>query len=85
MIYGYARMSTDGQTIEAQVAALTAAGAAKVFREKIADTTADRPQLKKLVAALAYGDVVTVRHTAMNLRHSAKPGKSLKVRRNVAG
>lgn len=32
MIYGYARVSTDGQTVGAQVATLTAAGAAKVFR-----------------------------------------------------
>jgi hypothetical protein len=29
-----------------------------VFREKITGTTADRPQLKKLMAALAPGDVV---------------------------
>ena len=33
MIYGYARVSTDGQSVEAQVAALTAAGAVKVYRE----------------------------------------------------
>jgi Resolvase, N terminal domain len=31
--YGYARVSTDGQSVDAQVAALTAAGAEKVFRE----------------------------------------------------
>jgi hypothetical protein len=33
MIYGYARVSTDGQSVEAQVAELTAAGASKVFSE----------------------------------------------------
>src|SRR4051794_36545778 len=33
MIYGYARVSTDGQSVDAQVAALTAAGAGRVFRE----------------------------------------------------
>jgi DNA invertase Pin-like site-specific DNA recombinase len=33
MIYGYARVSTDGQRVAAQVAALNAAGADKVFRE----------------------------------------------------
>ena len=33
MIYGYARVSTDGQSVEAQVAALTATGAVKVYRE----------------------------------------------------
>ncbi|HYQ21484.1 MAG TPA: recombinase family protein, partial [Xanthobacteraceae bacterium] len=31
MIYGYARVSTDGQSVAAQVAALRAAGAGKVF------------------------------------------------------
>jgi hypothetical protein len=31
MIYGYAIVSTDGQTVAAQVATLTAAGVAKVF------------------------------------------------------
>jgi DNA invertase Pin-like site-specific DNA recombinase len=34
-IFGYARVSTDGQTLDAQVAQLSAAGATKVFREKI--------------------------------------------------
>ena len=33
MIYGYARVSTDGQSVAAQVQQLTAAGASKVFRE----------------------------------------------------
>ena len=32
----------------------------KVFREKITGTTADRPQLRKLMAALAHGDVVII-------------------------
>jgi hypothetical protein len=31
-----------------------------VFREKITGTTADRPQLRKLMAALAPGDVVII-------------------------
>jgi hypothetical protein len=31
-----------------------------VFREKITGTTADRPQLRKLMAALAHGDVVII-------------------------
>jgi hypothetical protein len=37
---------------------LKATGCEKVFREKITGTTADRPQLKKLMKALAPGDVV---------------------------
>ena len=33
MIYGYARVSTDGQSVNAQIRQLRAAGASKVFRE----------------------------------------------------
>ncbi len=58
MIYGYARVSTRTQDLTGPVAQLKAAGCAKIFREKITGTTADRPQLKKLVAVLAPGDVV---------------------------
>ena len=60
MIYGYARVSTEAQDLTGATAQLKAAGCQKIYREKIAGTTADRPQLKKLVAALGYGDVVIV-------------------------
>src|SRR5271165_2789389 len=60
MIYGYARVSTDAQDLTSQLAQLKAAGCEKVFREKITGTTADRPQLKKLMAALTHGDVVII-------------------------
>src|ERR1700676_3493454 len=58
MIYGYARVSTDAQDLSSQRAQLTAAGCEKVFSEKITGTTADRPQLKKLMGVLTAGDVV---------------------------
>jgi DNA invertase Pin-like site-specific DNA recombinase len=58
MIYGYARVSTAAQDETGQVRQLKAAGCEKVFREKITGTTADRPQLAKLMKALAQGDVV---------------------------
>jgi len=58
MIYGYARVSTAAQDETGQVRQLKAAGCGKVFREKITGTTADRPQLKRLMKALAPGDVV---------------------------
>jgi DNA invertase Pin-like site-specific DNA recombinase len=58
MIYGYARVSTDAQDLTIQLAQLKTAGCEKTFREKITGTTADRPQLRKLLAALAPGDVV---------------------------
>ena len=57
MIYGYARVSTDGQSVEAQVAALTVAGAGKVFREVASGAKTDRAQLRRLLDA---GDVLTV-------------------------
>jgi DNA invertase Pin-like site-specific DNA recombinase len=60
MIYGYARVSTDAQDLTGQLAQLKAAGCEKVFREKVTGATADRPQLKKLIAALAHGDVVII-------------------------
>ena len=58
MIYGYARVSTAAQDETGQVRQLKAAGCEKVFREKITGTTADRPQLAKLMKVLAPGDVV---------------------------
>jgi DNA invertase Pin-like site-specific DNA recombinase len=59
-IYGYARVSMDGQTLDAQVAQLKGAGAEKVFREKVSGARADRPELARLMRALSPGDVVLV-------------------------
>jgi DNA invertase Pin-like site-specific DNA recombinase len=59
-IYGYARVSTDGQTVAAQVAELTAAGAAKVFHETASGARTDRPELAKLMKRLESGDTVLV-------------------------
>jgi DNA invertase Pin-like site-specific DNA recombinase/predicted nucleotidyltransferase len=59
-IYGYARVSTDGQTLDAQVAALTAAGAAPVFRETASGAKTDRRELAKAVRALESGDTLLV-------------------------
>jgi DNA invertase Pin-like site-specific DNA recombinase len=53
MIYGYARVSTDGQSVEAQVAALTAAGVIKVYRKVASGAQTDRPQLRQVLARLA--------------------------------
>jgi DNA invertase Pin-like site-specific DNA recombinase len=60
MIVGYARVSTDGQTLGAQQSALTANGAEKVFAEKISGAITDRKQLSKAIAALGNGDVFLV-------------------------
>ena len=60
MIYGYARVSTDGQTVAAQIAELTAAGAVRVFRETASGAKSDRKELARAVAALDPGDVLMV-------------------------
>lgn len=60
IIYGYARVSTDGQSVKAQVAALRAAGAAEVFREVARGAKTDRAQLRKVLGQLEAGDVLLV-------------------------
>jgi hypothetical protein len=60
MKYGYARESTDGQSVDAQVRQLTKAGYKKVFREVASGAKTDRAQLRKLLAQLEEGDVLTV-------------------------
>jgi DNA invertase Pin-like site-specific DNA recombinase len=55
-VIGYARVSTDGQTLDSQQSALLAAGAEKVFAEKISGAVTDRKALAKAIAALSAGD-----------------------------
>jgi DNA invertase Pin-like site-specific DNA recombinase len=60
MKYGYARVSTDGQSVDAQVRQLTKAGCKKVFRETASGAKTDRAQLRKALDALGDGDVFMV-------------------------
>jgi DNA invertase Pin-like site-specific DNA recombinase len=60
MIYGYARVSTEGQSYEAQLVQLEAAGCAKVFAETASGARSDRAELAKLMKVLAPGDVLMV-------------------------
>jgi DNA invertase Pin-like site-specific DNA recombinase len=60
MKYGYARVSTDGQSVDAQVRQLTKAGCKKVFREVASGAKTDRAQLRRLLDVLDAGDVLTV-------------------------
>jgi DNA invertase Pin-like site-specific DNA recombinase len=60
-VYGYARVSTEGQTLAAQEGQLTEAGAAKVFSEKVSGAGADgRKALARALARLKPGDVLMV-------------------------
>ena len=60
MIIGYARVSTDGQTLDAQLASLKAAGAERIFSEKIFGAVTDRKALAKAISALGHGDILLV-------------------------
>jgi DNA invertase Pin-like site-specific DNA recombinase len=58
--YGYARVSTDGQSLNSQREALKAAGATTVYSEKESGARADRKQLAKAIKALEAGDTLIV-------------------------
>jgi DNA invertase Pin-like site-specific DNA recombinase len=60
MIVGYARVSTDGQTLDAQQSALVAAGVERVFAEKISGAITERSALAKAITALGQGDTLVV-------------------------
>jgi DNA invertase Pin-like site-specific DNA recombinase len=59
-IIGYARVSTDGQSLQSQTEALHLAGASRVYSEKISGAYSDRPQLAKAIQALGEGDTLIV-------------------------
>jgi DNA invertase Pin-like site-specific DNA recombinase len=67
MKYGYARVSADGQSVDAQVRQLTKAGCKKVFREAASGAKTERAQLRRLLDMLDAGDVLTV--TRLDRRH----------------
>ena len=60
MIYGYARVSTDGQSVDAQVKQLRAAGAEKIFRETASGAKTDRARLRQALKEIDEGDVLMV-------------------------
>jgi DNA invertase Pin-like site-specific DNA recombinase len=60
MIYGYARVSTGGQSVAAQVTALHDAGASRVFRETASGAKTNRVQLQRFLNMLEEGDVLLV-------------------------
>ena len=57
---GYARVSTRGQDLDAQRAALGAAGCVRIFEEKASGAKRDRPELVRMLDHLRAGDVVTI-------------------------
>src|ERR671934_1736934 len=59
-VYGYARVSTNGQDLGSQEAELVAAGCAKVFKEKVSGAKTDRAEPAKVIRRLEPGDVLVV-------------------------
>jgi DNA invertase Pin-like site-specific DNA recombinase len=59
-IIGYARVSTDGQTADSQIATLKAAGAARIYRETASGAKAERKELARALKAIAAGDTLLV-------------------------
>ena len=59
-VYGYARVSTNGQDLALQEEALRGAGCNKIFAEKKSGARADRPKLLRLLNVIDEGDVVIV-------------------------
>lgn len=60
MIYGYARVSTTDQKLDAQRATLLAAGAEKIFAEQESGAKDDRRQLTTLLRRIEDGDILIV-------------------------
>jgi DNA invertase Pin-like site-specific DNA recombinase len=61
-LIGYARVSTYGQTLDAQLEQLRAAGCSSrnIYRERVTGARADRRALLRMLDRLAPGDVVMV-------------------------
>lgn len=57
---GYARVSTTGQNLDAQLDALTQAGCSKVFSDQVSGTRSNRPGWEQLLDYLRPGDAVVI-------------------------
>lgn len=60
MKYGYARVSTTGQDLQAQIEALQREGCEKIYSEKFTGTKADRPQFQAVLNELEADDTLVV-------------------------
>lgn len=71
MLLGYARVSTTGQNLEAQIAALKAAGVGRVFEDRASGKDRNRPALKEMLAFARDGDEIVVARLDRFTRSSA--------------
>jgi DNA invertase Pin-like site-specific DNA recombinase len=79
---GYARVSTYGQKLDAQLQQFRAEGCAKVYREKASGAKTNRGQLVRVLAQLAKGGVLTVRRLDRLARSTRDPLNTLAANRS---
>ena len=60
MKIGYARVSTDEQSDNAQIDVLEAASCDRIYREKYSGKSKSRPELERMIDTLRDGDVIVV-------------------------
>jgi len=60
MLIGYARVSTQDQSLELQIAALQKVGCKKIFEDKASGSRAERPGLAKAQESFRKGDTLVV-------------------------
>lgn len=58
--YGYARVSTIGQDLDAQIQVLKSEGCSQIFSEKMTGTKKERPHFQEVLSRLKEGDTLVV-------------------------